>query len=119
MMNHIALEEQPDAVQRFFRELAIEPQGSVLEMNGRPVARILPALSSPDSNETWTTEMNTRRCDLIDRKHDRGLDPEEAAELESLQQAMRRFVRRMAPLPLQAARLLHQSLLEKAAASGS
>ena len=57
-----------------------------------------------------------RRCDLIDRKDARGLSPSEAVELAQLQEEMLRHRQRVAPLPLEDARRLHQELLTKAAA---
>jgi len=63
----------------------------------------------------WTDQKNQRRCELIDRKYDHGLSPAEEAELTVLQDAMHRFIDRVAPLPLDAARRLHQELLLKAA----
>jgi DNA-directed RNA polymerase subunit F len=51
---------------------------------------------------------------LIDRKYDHGLSPSEQAELALLQNAMYRHIDKVAPLPLDAARSLHQELLEKA-----
>jgi hypothetical protein len=63
----------------------------------------------------WTEEKNQRRCELIDRKYDHGLSPAEEAELALLQDAMYRTIDKVAPLPLDAARSLHQELLQKAA----
>jgi hypothetical protein len=60
-------------------------------------------------------EMNRRRCELIDRKYAHGLTAEEADELAQLQAAMHRYIDAVAPLPLGAARALHQELLDKAA----
>ena len=63
----------------------------------------------------WTDEMNRRRCTLLDRKYDHGLSVNEGAELAQLQEALDHFIDRVAPLPLDAARILHQELLQKAA----
>jgi hypothetical protein len=65
--------------------------------------------------EDWTEEKNRRRCELIDRKYDHGLTPAEDAELALLQDAMYRYIDKVAPLPLDEARSLHQELLQKAA----
>ena len=67
------------------------------------------------ANGEWTDEMNRRRGVLLDRKYDHGLSPPEVIELASLQDAMHRYIDRVAPLPLDAARALHQELLQKAA----
>jgi hypothetical protein len=67
-----------------------------------------------EARETeWTEELNARRCALIDRKIQGSITEEEADELESLQQALRRHVNRVAPLPFDAARRLHAELLKK------
>jgi hypothetical protein len=63
----------------------------------------------------WTDEKNRRRCELIDRKYDHGLSPTEEGELALLQDALYRHIDKVAPLPLDAARGLHQELLQKAA----
>jgi len=51
---------------------------------------------------------------LIDKKFDHGLTPAENMELVSLTAGLREFVDRIAPLPLDDVRRLHQQLLEKA-----
>jgi hypothetical protein len=114
-VTHIRLEDQPAAVREFVLSLAAEPEGSVVEMDGRAVARVLPlpAAGSAPATGAWTAEMNRRRCELIDRKYDAGLIPAEQAELAQLQAAMHRAVDAAAPLPIGAARKLHQELLEK------
>ncbi len=120
-MTHVRLDDQPAAVRDFVLALATEPGGSVLEMNGRPVARVLPAppAAPVPASGAWTAEMNQRRCQLIDRKYASGLSPDEQAELTALQAAMHRAVDAAAPLPIDAARRLHQELLEKASKAAS
>jgi hypothetical protein len=59
-------------------------------------------------------EKNARRCALVDREIDGTLTPEEAVELEVLQQQMLRERRRLAPVPMDDLRRLHQELLSKA-----
>jgi hypothetical protein len=54
---------------------------------------------------------------LIDRKYNHGLSPSEEAELALLQDAMYRTIDKVAPLPLDTARSLHQELLQKAASA--
>jgi len=114
-MNHIALESQDEIVTRFVLSLPTDPQGSVLELNGQAVAWVVPAVSvAANGDEPWTDATNERRCDLIDRKHGTGITPAETAELAALQEQMLRFRQRFAPLPLEDARKLHQTLLGKA-----
>jgi hypothetical protein len=115
-VNHIRLDAEDDRVKQFFRSLPVDPQGSVLELEGRAVACILPAAPDQIENgrEEWTEAKNARRCDLIDREIAGTLRPEEAAELHRLQQEMLRHRRRIAPLPLDDARKIHQQLLAQA-----
>jgi hypothetical protein len=37
-MNHMPLDSQDEAVKRFFLSLPVDPQGSVVELNGQPLA---------------------------------------------------------------------------------
>ena len=63
--------------------------------------------------ESWTSAMNQRRCDLIDQKYATGISADESAELESLTATMRHYINRVAPVPLEGVRRLHQQLLEQ------
>ena len=118
-MNHVNLDTQPDVVRQFVLGLSACPDGAILESAGRQVACVVPAAASKTrtnhSNGEWTEEKNRRRVELLDWKYDRGLSPAEQAELALLQDSMHRYIDRVAPLPLDAARLLHQELLQKAA----
>lgn len=116
-VNHIPLESQDEAVKRFVLALPADPNGSVLELQGRAVAWVVSGVDvkQPSDNGPWTKAKNDRRCDLIDRKYAGGLTPAEALELAQLQEEMLRYRERVAPLPLEDARRLHQQLLEKAA----
>ncbi len=121
-MTHVSLDDQPVAVREFFLNLTAGPDGSVVEMGGRPVARVLPP--APPSNgapdaATWTPECNRRRVELIDRKYAGGLTAAEETELAGLQTAMHRYIDAVAPLPIEGARRLHQELMEKAAKTGT
>jgi hypothetical protein len=119
-MKHVSLDAQEEAVKRFVLALAVEVDGSVLELNGRPVACVMPVV--PDGNgatgadDAWTEDQNARRCALIDKEIAGSLTATEAAELQQLQQQMLRHRRRVAPLPLDDARRLHQELLARAQA---
>ena len=120
-MTHVSIDRQPDAVKEFFTTLALTPEGSVVELHGRPVAHMLPAdaLTVEGDITDWTPQLNHRRCDLIDKKFSAGLTPAEETELARLTVALRQFVDRVAPVPLEEVRRLHQQLLEKAAAAVS
>jgi hypothetical protein len=110
----VNLDGVDEAIRQFVLAVALDPAGAVLEVNGQPVAWIVPAEGAPPSDEPWTDAKNNRRCDLIDRKYAGGLSPDEAAELARLQAEMLRHRQRVAPLPLDAVRRLHQELLTRA-----
>jgi hypothetical protein len=116
-MTHVNLDLLDPSVRQAVLALAHDPAGSVLEINGRPVAWVVPA-SPPAGNEdeAWTEAKNQRRCELIDRKYAAGITPAEAVELAQLQEQMLRYRQRVAPLPLEDVRRLHQELLTRAAA---
>ena len=123
-VNHIALDKQDEAVKQFVLSLPADRSGSVLELNGQPIVCVVPAavLLKNEADEPWTDEKNTRRCALIDREIEGTLTPEETLELRHLQAEVIRYRERIAPLPIEDARKLHQELLERARrreASGS
>src|SRR5579859_1764693 len=100
-MHHIRLDSQDEAVKRFFLSLAVDPHGSVVELNGQAVACVVPvAAKNGDHEEEWTDAKNERRCDLIDKAIDGTLTPVEAIELHRLQQEMLRYRQHVAPLPI-------------------
>jgi hypothetical protein len=119
MTIHVNLDTQPEMVRQFVLTLSASGDGAVLESGGRPVACVLPPPKSTTqgsvAEEEWTEEKNRRRGALLDRKYDHGLSPIEEAELALLQDALHRYIDRVAPLPLDGARSLHQELLQKAA----
>jgi hypothetical protein len=117
-MTYVNLDTQPEVIRQFVLALSASGDGTVLESAGRPVACIVPPPRSDNAGmpeEAWTDEKNRRRCELIDRKYDHGLSPAEVAELALLQNAMHRYIDKVAPLPLDEARRLHQELLQKEA----
>ena len=61
----------------------------------------------------WTEANNARRCELIDRQIQSTITPEEGAELDRLQRALRSYLDQVAPLDLEGARRLHAKLLEQ------
>jgi hypothetical protein len=114
-VHHIPLDSQDDAVKRSFLSLPVDPQGSVVELNGRAVACVVPVASmNGEADAEWTDAKNNRRCDLIDKKYARSLTAAEAVELHSLQAEMLRYRETIAPIPLEEARRFHQELLVKA-----
>ncbi len=121
-MNQIDLNAQGEAVKQFFLALPLDPDGSVVVLNGQAMARVTvlngQRNGSREANAPWTEAKNARRCALIDREIDGILTPEEAAELEVLQRQMLRERRKLAPVPLDDLRCLHQDLLSKAQKQG-
>jgi hypothetical protein len=118
-VTHVDLDTQPEVVRQFVLTLSASGDGAILESAGRPVACVVPHPKSPSGTsapeEEWTEIKNRRRGELLDRKYDRGLSPPEEAELALLQDAMHRYIDKVAPLPLDAARSLHHALLQEAA----
>lgn len=113
-MTLVNIDRQPEAVKQFFAALALDPEGSFVEMNGRRVAHLLPAedWNTGQAEPEWSPQVNQRRCELIDRKFTARLVPSEESELVRLTIGLRRFVDRVAPVPLDEVRRLHQTLLE-------
>src|SRR5205807_107205 len=93
----------------------LDANGSVLELDGRALACVVPLIEEPvKSNGAWSEAKNTRRCALIDKEIDGFLSAAEAVELHRLQREMLAHRHKVAPLPLPEARTLHQELLAKA-----
>ena len=113
-MNPILLDNQDEAVKRFFLSLTADSEGSVVELNGVALACLVPMACAPEDDGEWTEAKNERRCDLIDKEIDGTLTPAEAVELQSLQRAMLAYRNKVAPLPIAAVRKLHDELLAKA-----
>ncbi len=97
-MTHINIDHQPEAVKQFFQSLALPPEGSVVEMNGRPLARLLRA-SARDAE--WNDAQHARRSTLIGREIAGTLTIDESLELERLQEEFVRYLDRVAPLPFE------------------
>lgn len=91
-MTHIELNAQGEAVKQFFLSLPPDPEGTLVEVNGRAVARLTPLPpgdnGQPGGERRWTSEKNLRRGFLIDRKIDGTLTLEESQELDILQHQM-------------------------------
>ena len=114
-VNRIALDKEDEAVKRFVLSLPLAANGSVLELEGRAVACLVPIVEEPvEANGAWSEAKNTRRCALIDKEIDGRLSAREAVELHLLQREMLAHRHKVAPLPLAEARNLHQELLTKA-----
>lgn len=115
-MTHVSIDLQPEAVKQFFRSLTLTPEGSIVEIGGKPVAKMLPADAR---GPQWSDAKATRRLALIEREIAGTMTADEALELDLLQEELQRHVEQVAPLPLDYARQLHKELMAKAAANGS
>ncbi len=63
----------------------------------------------------WTSELNQRRFDLIDKEIQETLTPAERIELAGLTRIMRERLESETNLPMEGAKALHRKLLELAA----
>src|SRR4051794_26040376 len=89
-MTHVSLDTLDESVKRFVLGLTADPAGSILELNGQPVACVVPPprAANGESEPNWTDAKNARRIELIKKKHDDGLEPAEYLELGALQDEM-------------------------------
>ena len=46
-VKHISLDHETERVKSFVRSLPVDPNGSILELNGKPVIRVLPVGQEP------------------------------------------------------------------------
>ena len=104
-MNHVDLNTAPDVVRQFI--LAVPASGTVLELDGRAVACLIPP-PTQDEGVDWTAANNDRRFYLIDKEIDGSITREEAVELGNLQSRMGCWLDKVAPLPMEHVRQLHR-----------
>lgn len=67
----------------------------------------------PPPDGAWNETKNARRCELIDKDIQGTISGAERRELELLTRELRAYRDRVAPLPLEGAKKLHQQLLAK------
>jgi hypothetical protein len=91
---------------------------ALLESGIRPSERIAlqfqeaaTRLLAVDEDAAWDSEKNARRMELIDRRIEQAITPEEAIELERLTLQMRAFCDNEETIPLEGARRLYRRLL--------
>jgi hypothetical protein len=82
----VSLDGVEEAVRRFVLASAVDPAGSVLEINGRSVAWLVPAAPSPTSWEKAWTEVRNQR-----RKYTGNLTPPQAVELAQPREELLRY----------------------------
>ena len=61
-MKHIRLDQEDDRIKSFIRSLPLDAEGSVLELGGVPILRVLPP-SEPQYDEDRLEEAILRRRD--------------------------------------------------------
>jgi hypothetical protein len=110
-MNHLDLETLPEPVRDFFLSLPTTGEETVVDLNGRPYAVVRSKIDDPLAS--WTDSKNSRRFELIDKEIAGSITGDEAVELENLQAELRRYRRRVAPLPLAETRRMLEMLQEK------
>ena len=111
-MNHVDLNSAPEVVRQVI--LSFPASGTVFELDGQPVACLIPPPTKDDDGGEWTAAKNDRRFYLIDKEINGSITREESVELETLQARMGRWLDKVAPLPLEYVRRLHRELLEAA-----
>lgn len=111
-MAHLNLDSLPANVRDFVLSLPAGEE-TVLESGGKPVAHVRTPVADPSGE--WSDAKNACRFELIDREIAGTLTADEAVELEDLQDDLRRYRRRVAPLPLGETRRLLDELERKAA----
>ena len=67
-----------------------------------------------DADETWTEEKNARRIALVNKKYDSKLSAAEQRELATLQEEVRDYQERVAPLNNHALELILEALQQRA-----
>ena len=116
-MNEIDVERHDESVLQFVMTLPQDPDGTGLRVNGKTLFRVFPVQASDSRiDSVWSEERNARRCLLIENEVQGSITPNEAIELEDLQDALRRHRRLVAPLPLAETRRMLEELERKATA---
>jgi PAS domain S-box-containing protein len=96
--------------QKFILSVAQSPYARA---EGAHLEHVGPVTRNGSGHAEWSDAKNARRCELIDRKIQNTISTEESIELEQLQEALRAYVDRVAPLPMEGAKKLHAELLRR------
>jgi hypothetical protein len=67
-VKHISLDREDERIQQFLCSLPLDPEGSVLELHGQPVLRVLPPASRTTAEQD---DLVQRARELIDRARQR------------------------------------------------
>lgn len=103
--------EYRQAMIRAFGAALIESGADPSEL-GRLIQDIVPRDQLAEKSVGWTSELNARRIELIDKMIQQSLSEAEAAEFGQLTARLRLHVDNEELVPLQGARQLHRRLLE-------
>jgi hypothetical protein len=113
----ISLDDEPEAVRAFVRRLSSDRSDTVLTLRGRTVAWVIQPpkrVSRLPKTGEWTDKLARRRSALIDKEVGRTITDAERVELDDLTARMRRYVNKVAPIPVAGAeRLLEELLAEQ------
>lgn len=60
-LKHISLDQHDDRIKAFVRSLSVDPDGSILELGGHPILRILPPSEPPYDSELLKEAILRRR----------------------------------------------------------
>src|SRR5437764_1367984 len=93
-MNRVSLDDEVDAVKRFFLTLPPDPQGCVIELNGAALVHVGRIAPISDDGQ-WTDAKEERRRILIDKQIESGLTPAELFELDFLRAGMLKYRQRL------------------------
>ncbi len=98
-------------VKDFLNNLSISETPTVFEVNGRRVYILVRPPVESTTRDEWTSEMNHRRHDLVLKEIAGSLTFDEAVELADLNMIQDRWLDRVAPLPFEHVRRLHDQLV--------
>lgn len=96
-------------------EAKLDPAVLAAMRTSHLVANLLEQLDLSGDAVAWTTEMNHRRCELIDKRIAGTITDPESVELHRLQAAASAYRDQTAPLPVDGAKRLHAELLARKA----
>ena len=104
--------KQVNAIGNLTDELSAEVRGNVGPSPEMKLEVNQTASGDRPNDGDWSDELNERRIELIDKDIQGNITTGERAELAELQRKAVAYRDRVAPLPIEGARRLHQQLLE-------
>ena len=105
----------PPDVERRLSDKASQTGQDVVQLIRIAVGRFVDEEIHPSSNGVWSAIMDARRSELIDKDIAGTATAAERAELTELDRHANEHFDRVAPPPIEGARLLHQKLLQNRA----